>query len=88
MAWNLRRLRVAQDIAADDFALQAGVDRAYFGKIERQVANPTIDILERLADALGVPVSEFFVVPPKGAQKPKPLQAGRKFKKPTKRAPK
>ena len=81
VAWNLRRLRVLREIAADRFAFEAGVDRAYLGKIERQTANPTDDILQRLSDALDVPVSELFVVPPKGTPKPRPLKAGRKVAK-------
>lgn len=67
-----------REIAADRFAFEAGVDRAYFGKIEREIANPTLDVLDRLASALDVPIAEFFVVPAKGAPKPVPLKAGRK----------
>lgn len=86
VAWNLRRLRVTRDIAADRFAFEARVDRAYLGKIERQQANPTIAVLERIAAALGVPMTELFNIPPKGAPKPQPLKAGRKAPKGRKKA--
>jgi transcriptional regulator with XRE-family HTH domain len=57
---NVRRLRVAAEIAQDELALRAGVDRAYVGKLERGVANPTVDTLEKLAAALKVDLSDFF----------------------------
>jgi transcriptional regulator with XRE-family HTH domain len=78
VAWNLRRIRVEREIAQERLAFDAGVDRAYVGGLERQTANPTIDLLEKLADSLRVPLSEFFVMPVKGAAAPKPLPAGRK----------
>jgi hypothetical protein len=38
----------------------------------------TIDLLDRLAETLGVQLSEFFLQPPKGATTPKTLPKGRK----------
>lgn len=72
-------------IPQEQLAYDAGIDRSYMGGLERRTANPTIDILERLAQTLGVHISEFFVQPPKGASKPKPLNAGRKAKIATKK---
>ena len=80
VAWNLRRIRVESRIPQEQLAYDAGIDRSYKGGLERRTANPTIDLLERLAQTLGVHISEFFVQPPKGASKPKPLNAGRKTK--------
>ena len=80
VAWNLRRIRVESRIPQEQLAYDAGIDRSYMGGLERRTANPTIDLLERLAQTLGVHISEFFVKPPKGASKPKPLNAGRKTK--------
>jgi len=85
VAWNLRRIRVESGIPQEQLAYDAGIDRSYMGGLERRTANPTIDILERLAQTLGVHISEFFVQPAKGAAKPKPLNAGRKSKKSSKR---
>ncbi|EGP10332.1 putative transcriptional regulator [Bradyrhizobiaceae bacterium SG-6C] len=48
------------------------------GGLERQSENPTIDLLDRLAETLGVQLSEFFVQPPRGATTPKTLPKGRK----------
>lgn len=78
VAWNLRRLRVERGISQEKLAADAGVDRAYLGGLERQTENPTVDLLDKIADALALSVSELFIVPGKGASPPKPLKSGRK----------
>ena len=81
VAWNLRRIRVDRGIPQEQLAYDAGIDRAYMGSLERQTANPTIDLLERLATTLGVSISELFVRPARGAAAPKALPKGRKAAK-------
>lgn len=78
VAWNLRRLRVERGISQEKLAADAGVDRAYLGGLERQTENPTVDLLDKIAAALSLSVSELFVVPDEGALPPKPLKSGRK----------
>lgn len=78
VAWNLRRIRVKRGISQERLAFDAGVDRSYAGGLERQEENPTVDVLDRLANTLGVPVSEFFIEPRKGTPTPKPLRSGRR----------
>jgi transcriptional regulator with XRE-family HTH domain len=78
VAWNVRRIRVDRGIPQEQLAYDAGIDRSYMSGLERQTENPTIDLLERLAETLGVQLSEFFLQPPKGAATPKPLAKGRK----------
>lgn len=78
VAWNLRRIRVKRGVSQERLAYDAGVDRAYVGGLERQTENPTIDLLERLAATLAVPLAELFVQPAKGATAPQPLPKGRK----------
>ena len=80
LAWNLRRLRVERALSQEKLAADAGVDRAYLGGLERESENPTIDLLQRLAEALGAGVGEFFVEPPPGATKPQALPGGRRPK--------
>ena len=80
VAWNLRRLRVERGISQEKLAADAGVDRAYLGGLERQTENPTVDLLDKIADALALSVSELFVVPEEGASPPKALKSGRKAK--------
>jgi len=80
VAYNVRRIRVQRGIPQEQLAYDAGVDRSYMSGLERQQANPTVDLLDRLAETLGVAVSELFVRPSKGAQPPAPLPKGRKPK--------
>jgi transcriptional regulator with XRE-family HTH domain len=77
VAWNLRRIRVRRGISQERLAFDAGVDRSYVGGLEREEQNPTVDLLDRLAQTLSVRISEFFVEPTKGSSPPKPLKAGR-----------
>jgi transcriptional regulator with XRE-family HTH domain len=78
LAWNIRRVRTKAGVSQERLAFDAGIDRAHVGAIERQSTNPTVDLLERLAQTLGVPISEFFANPAKGSPKPLPLPKGRK----------
>ena len=51
---NVRRLRSAQGLSQEEFADEAGIHRTYVSDIERGARNPTIKIVDRLANALGV----------------------------------
>lgn len=78
LAWNLRKVRVSRGLSQEALAADASVDRAYVGRLERSLENPTIGLLERLAAALDADISELFVKPKPGAAKPRPLKGGRK----------
>ena len=78
VAWNLRRVRVKRGLSQERLAFDAGVDRSYLGGLERQEENPTVDVLDRLASTLSIPISEFFVLPGKGSLPPRPLKSGRR----------
>lgn len=78
VAWNLRRLRSARRISQERLAADTGVDRAYVGLIEREDGNVTVDLLDKLASALDVSISEFFVKPAAGSKRPEPLPKGRR----------
>lgn len=60
VAYNLRRLRVAQQLSQEALAADADVDRAYVSRLERGLENPTVNVLEKLSIALTVDISEFF----------------------------
>ena len=57
---NLRRLRLEKGLGQEKFALEYGFDRTYIGGIERGVRNPTIVIVQKLAEALGVPIAALL----------------------------
>jgi transcriptional regulator with XRE-family HTH domain len=78
VAWNLRRIRVEKGLSQEKLAFDTGIDRAYVGGLERKEENPTVDLLDRLADRLQVAIAEFFAKPPPGAKPPKPLKGGRR----------
>jgi transcriptional regulator with XRE-family HTH domain len=78
VAWNLRRIRVAHGLSQERLAYDAGVDRSYVGGLERREENPTVDVLDRLAATLSVPIAELFKQPRGNARAPKPLRSGRR----------
>jgi transcriptional regulator with XRE-family HTH domain len=57
---NLKRIRVEQNITQERLALEAVIDRAYVGRVERGMENVTIDRLDALATVLKVPISALF----------------------------
>ena len=81
VAWNLRRIRVKRGLSQERLAFDAEVDRSYVGGLERREENPTVDVLDRLAKTLEVPLSEFFKRPRGGSAPPQPLRSGRRPKR-------
>lgn len=71
-------MRVARGVSQERLAADAGIDRAYLGGLERRTENPTVDLLDRVAGVLGVPMSELFVAPQPGEAPPQPLRGGRR----------
>mgnify|MGYP002619977888 CR=1 FL=1 len=59
-ASNLKRLRVKARLSQEELALRSGLDRTYISGCERGVRNPSLVSVEKIAEALGVSVSEFF----------------------------
>lgn len=81
IAWNLRHCRVSAGLSQERLALEAGIDRAYVGRIERGQENVTIERVQSLAGVLGVTVGDLFAAPPPNAAPPPRLRAGRKSAK-------
>ncbi|MFN4997823.1 MAG: helix-turn-helix domain-containing protein [Betaproteobacteria bacterium] len=53
-------LRGKHGLSQERLALEAGVDRTLVSKIERTIANPTLEVLAKLAFVLGVPVTRLL----------------------------
>lgn len=58
---NIKRIRRERGLAQERLGLEAGVDRTVVSKIERKLANPSLEVLIRLANTLDVPVSDLLV---------------------------
>lgn len=69
---------MAKGVSQERLAYDSGVDRSYLGGMERGEKNPTVDILDRLADTLGIPISELFVAEIGIGENSKGLRRGRK----------
>jgi transcriptional regulator with XRE-family HTH domain len=56
----LRELREKRNLSQEDAALECGIDRAYFGRLERADKTPTLKTLWRIADGLGTRPSKLL----------------------------
>ena len=56
LAANIKAIRLERGLAQEKLALDAGVDRTLVSKIERLIANPSLETLVKLAIVLKVPV--------------------------------
>jgi transcriptional regulator with XRE-family HTH domain len=64
---NIQRIRKEQGISQEKLALKADVDRSYMSQIERCLANPSIDAILRISNALDVAPSELLLLTKKKA---------------------
>ena len=60
VARNLKRLRREKGMSQEELADRADINRNYVGMIERSENAATIDMLEKLAEALDAKPVEFF----------------------------
>ncbi len=57
---NVRHIRERKGWSQDLLSEVSGLHRTYISGIERGVRNPTVSIIERLAEALDVPPPELL----------------------------
>lgn len=70
LALNLRRIRAERKLSQDDFAALVDVHRTYITHLEGEKRSPTIDIIERIADNLGIKPTSLLEEPPSNSPKP------------------
>jgi transcriptional regulator with XRE-family HTH domain len=58
---RLRELREARNISMRALAARSGLSANALSMIERSKASPSVSTLYKLADALGVSITSFFV---------------------------
>ena len=57
---NVRRFRVERKLTQEQLAHDAEIDLTYLGGIERGRRNPSVEVLGRIAKALGHHPSDLF----------------------------
>lgn len=57
---RLKFLRIRAGLTQNDLGFKTGIDRSYLSNIETGNRNVSIDIMEKLAEALGVALKEMF----------------------------
>jgi len=57
---RLRALRIEQGLSVNELAMRAGVSAGTVSQVERNKANPSMRILERLRHALSVPLTALL----------------------------
>lgn len=57
---RVRELRKARGYSQERFAMLSGLDRSYFGGVERGERNVSLDNIAAIARALDVPIKKLF----------------------------
>ena len=64
LALNLKILRQAKGMSQEELAHRADIDRTYVSSLERSIYNASIDVVDRLANALDVQAADLLKKPP------------------------
>lgn len=56
----VRNARATAGLTQEELADRSGIDRSYIGGVERGERNPTLSVIEKIADGLGVSLAELF----------------------------
>lgn len=56
----VRAERLKKGVAQDEFALLANIDRSYFGKLERGERQPSLALILRISNGLGISPSALL----------------------------
>jgi len=57
---RLKQLRKRKGWSQDQLARKAGLNSSYVGRIERAERNVSLEVIQKLAEALGVEIKELF----------------------------
>ena len=60
LGMRIKYLRGLKKWSQEDLALEAGINKNYLSDLERGTRNPTVKALEKIANALGITLSELF----------------------------
>ncbi len=57
---RIRELRKKEKVTSEKFAYENGISKGYLSDIENGKRLPTLEMLDKIAKALGVPLRELF----------------------------
>ena len=57
---RLQTLRTGLGLSQEQIALRAGITTTYYGQVERNLKNPTIQVIEKICDAMNISLEDFF----------------------------
>lgn len=57
---NIKKIRKKKGLTQEELALEAGLNRAYIGYIERGKRNPSTETVAKIAKVLKVSLSKIF----------------------------
>ncbi|QVL17246.1 helix-turn-helix transcriptional regulator [Pseudomonas qingdaonensis] len=63
LAENIRLMRRVKNLTQEQLALMADVDRTYVSQIERSTGNPSLMVLCKLANILGITTDQLLIEP-------------------------
>ena len=58
---NLKRIRKERGWSREQLAFESGLHRTYISGIERGARNPTVVVLERIAETLNIAVADLVM---------------------------
>lgn len=59
-AEKLIQLRQERNLTQEELALQCGIDRTHIGRLERLERAPGLEILDKIAAGLHIPIKELL----------------------------
>lgn len=60
LAMNLKRIRKEAGYSQEELSFAAEVDRTYVSQIERAVGNPSVRVIVKLSECLGLDISDLL----------------------------
>ena len=57
---RIRYLRKKRNMSIEDLALECEINRNYLGDLERGKRNPTLLVIHKIANGLGISLEELF----------------------------
>jgi len=60
---NVKNFRKERELSQEGLAFDCGLHRTYVSGVERGVRNPTVVVLEKIAEALKIPSSRLLEEP-------------------------